>query len=77
MSTAVSNDLCFTDAGAKSYCYYDKGTGTWSYGDTLCRSLGGHLPIIWLADKQNFLKLNFKPAYWISLKTDSSMYDFI
>ncbi len=75
--TVASSDICYVDEGAKTYCYYDKGFGSWNDGNTLCRSFGGQLPVIWLAGKQDFLNSNFSLYYWISLRTDAKRYSAI
>jgi hypothetical protein len=52
---AQGSSACFTDEGGKLFCYSQFGTGDWNTGVDTCAALGGHLPVVLLASKQNYL----------------------
>ena len=53
--TASAVDTCYTDEGSKKYCYQNFGSGNWRDGNDTCQALGGQLPAVFLAGKQQFL----------------------
>jgi len=63
-----SADKCFIDDSNRKTCFANFGRDSWIYGNELCQSLGGQLPMIETSGKEIFLENNFG-SFWIGLTT--------
>ena len=66
-----SAELVYQDESLNKFYYKSFSNDSWTSGNAQCQALGGHLPNIKFAGKQQFLVSTFQAKIWVGLTTDS------